>query len=376
MVQILPNREHSYLDALFGGAASGAEAFSQLMPQLQKQQQEQKKQEFLERLLSVGQQQGGQKPGMGDNNGQSQQQRQGSQKGGFDPTQITDEAIVAASAIDPNIGRTLQHLKDVNLRENRENKKAEQKKFETERSFHSGFSKEAEKEIEVLRSSLPKKEMALNFARNSVETGDMSYFSKDKLADATGIDLFRTAKGAQLVTAGKENLLSNMSRVSARGQNIWFEQRLNSMFPKIGQSPEANLTVQEMLEGESSLDKAYLNEFDRLSEEDEKNFGYVKKDISKRAHQAMKPLENHILQRTTYRMKEIEEQEKGLSKLKSEVGKNVEKGTPLTMAMAKLYADKFGDKALKVAEKNGYYIPSIEDFSSFQERPDQFREGL
>ena len=247
---------------------------------------------------------------------------------------------------------------------------------EKERAFHTGFSKEIEKNMEQMRDSIPKKEMALNFARDAVETGKLDFFSPDKLADITGSDLFRTAKGAQLITAGKENLLSNMGRVSARAQNIWFEQRLNSMFPKIGQSEEANLTVQEMLEGELALDKAYLDKFDQISDEDEKNFGYVRKDISKRVHQALKPLEKHILQRTSFRMKQIEEVEKGLSKLKTEVGKNVIKGTPLTMAMAKLYKDKFGDKALEVAEKNGYYIPTVEEFKSYQQRPQEFREGL
>lgn len=250
------------------------------------------------------------------------------------------------------------------------------KEFLEERKYHSGYTKELEKNANMLRDSIPKKESALNFARSAVETGNVSFFSPDKLADATGLDIFRTAKGAQLVTASKENLLSNMGRVSARSQNLWFEQRLNSMFPKIGQSKEANLTTQEMLEGEVALDKAYLDEFDRMSQEDEKNYGYVKKDISRRVHQAIKPLENHIMQRTTYRMKEIEEEEKGLSSMKKDIGKNVVKGTPLTLAMAKLYKDKFGDNALDVAEKNGYYIPTIDEFRSYQERPQDFRENL
>jgi hypothetical protein len=254
--------------------------------------------------------------------------------------------------------------------------KSKRKEFIQERAFNTGLAKEDIKKVEGLRSSIPKKETALNLARNAVETGDIEFFSKDKLADATGIDLFRTAKGAQLLTAGKENLLSNMDRVSAKAQNIWFEQRLNSMFPKIGQSREANLTTQEMLEGEVALDKAYVSEFDRLEKEDEKNYGFIKKDISRRAHENIKPLENEILKRTTYRMKEVEEQEKGLRRLKEEVGKNVIKGTPLTLAMAKLYKDKFGDKALKEAEKNGYFIPSLEEFRIFQLRPQEFREEV
>ena len=226
------------------------------------------------------------------------------------PTQkklIDENKIQAMAMINPAVADKMQKHNDQIREQKRHEENILNKKFESERKYHTEFSKDLEKAATVLRDSIPKKENALNSARNAIETGNLEYFSRDKLADVTGIDLFRTAKGAQLVTAGKENLLSNMGRVSARAQNIWFEQRLNSMFPKIGQSNEANLTIQEMLEGEVALDHAYLNEFDRLSNEDEKNFGYVKKDVDKRARQAIKPLENHIMNRTAHRMKEIEE---------------------------------------------------------------------
>jgi hypothetical protein len=308
----------------------------------------------------------------------------------FDPASLSDENILELTAIDPQIGNAARQLKEISLKEKIAGRKLEsQKQRESlererhaekrqleERTFHTGFSKKVLEEADQLRTALPKKEMALDMARNAVETGNLGFFSPDMIADRTGLDIFRTAKGAQLITAGKENLLNNMSRISARAQNQWFEQRLNSMFPKIGQSREANLTVQEMLEGEDALDKAYLNEFDRLSDQDEAQFGFIRKDIKKRATDAIRPVEKDILKRTTYRMKEIEELEKGLSSLKNQVGKNVIKGTPLTLAMAKLYKEKFGDKALAVAEKNGYYIPTLEEFSTFQQRPQEFREGL
>ncbi|SRR6266851_640852 len=255
--------------------------------------------------------------------------------------------------------------------------KAEQRKtFESERSYHTQFSKGIEEKVEKMRESIPRKESALNLSRNAVETGNVEYFSPDKLADATGIDLFRTSKGAQLITAGKENLLSNMARTSAKAQNIWFEQRLNSMFAKIGQSVEANLTTQEMLEGELAMDKAYQEMYDRMSTQDESEFGFVKKDIDKRVHNAIKDQEKTIFNRTNYRLRELEEQEMGIEKLRDKVGKNAIKGTPLTLSMAKLYKDKFGENALVVAKKNGYYIPTLEEFQSFRERPQEFREGL
>ena len=250
------------------------------------------------------------------------------------------------------------------------------KQFIDERNFQTQFSKPIEEKVANLREAIPRKESALNLARSSIENGDLSFFSKDKLADFTGIDAFRTAKGAQLVTAGKESLLNNMGRVSAKAQNIWFEQRLNSMFPKIGQSNEANLTIQEMIEGELAMDKLYQETFDRLTSQDEENFGYVKKDIDKRTHQSIKEKEKEIFNRTSHRIKELEEQEKGLEKATARVGKNVVKGTPLTLGMAKLYKDKYGQNAFQIAKKNGYYIPTLEEFQLFQQRPQEFREGF
>lgn len=352
-----------------------ASAFQEVMKTKGKEGLLQQKQSMFEKLFGGGNQGANQNMGgqlRGEQNPQEMQGQQIGQQGQqqeFDAANIPDEAIAQATILDPNLGRSLQHAKDVALREQREGQKAERKEFEGERKYHTEFSKDAQKEADQLRTAIPKKEYALNFARNAIETGNLDFFSLDKLADITGSDLFRTAKGAQLVTAAKENLLSNMGRVSARAQNIWFEQRLNSMFPKIGQSDEANLTVQEMLEGEVEMDKAYLKAFDRISQEDNEKYGFVRKDVKKRAQDSIKGEEKEILKSTSYRMKQLEENETGLSKLKSQVGKNVIKGTPLTLAMAKLYKDKFGENALKVAEKNGYYIPTIEEFQTYQNRP-------
>lgn len=306
----------------------------------------------------------------------SEQDQSGQEEGGFDPSKLTPEQILQGRAINKDLGRMLESLSSTGKQEQAAKTKEERRQFEGERAFHTAGTKDIEKKISGLRESLPKKGMALDFARNAVETGDVNYFSLDKLADATGVDLFRTAKGAQLLTAGKENLLSNMSRVGAKAQNQWFEQRLNSMFPKIGQSREANLTTQEMLEGELAMDEAFLNEYDRLSEQDEKEFGFTRKDVEKRAQNNVKPIQKQIFNRTAYRMKEQEEVEKGLDKVKKEVGKNVSKGTPLTLAMAKLYVDKFGDNAMDVAKKNGYTIPTLEEFKTYRAQPREFREEL
>lgn len=328
------------------------------------------KQDFLGQLFGGGQQ----NQEMGQNlRGEGQQKPQGQN---FDPSQLSDAQIAQATAVDPNIGRALMHAKDVALRENREQESKIHREFGEERSYHTQFSKPAEEKVNTLRNSLPKQEAAMNYARQAIESGDVGAFTMNHLAEITGADSLRDAKGAQLILAAKEQLLPSLGRISAKAQNLYMEKRMASMIPHVGNKDEANLTMQEMLEAEAEMDRAYLSEFDRLSEKDMKEHKFVKKDIEKRARDAVKHKDNEIAKRTSYRMKEIEEEAEGLSALKSNVGKNVTPGTPLTLSMANLYIKKFGDNAQDVAKKNGYYIPTREELMIFEQRPEQYRETL
>jgi hypothetical protein len=284
--------------------------------------------------------------------------------------QFTDEEITALTAIDPNIGRVVQGMR-----------KEEGRKFESERAYHTQFSKPIGEKVEGIRQSLHSKETALNYARGAIESGDVGALSLNKLADYLPGPIgeaLRNSSGLQLITAAKENLLSNMSRISAKGQNIWFEQRLNSMFPQAGRTMEANLTNQEMLESESAMDRAYVNSYDKLVEDDVNKYGYVRSDIGKRAQQASEPMQKEIFDRSVYRMKEIQEKEKGEEKLLKEVGKKVPRGTPLTLAMRLFYKNKYNDinLALKKAKEDGYQVPSFDEYMSYQQRPEEYRETL
>lgn len=280
------------------------------------------------------------------------------------------------------IGNIAQSEMQRRQEENRVNEKKserEEKKFQKEREYHTKRLESTFEEVEGLRSAVPKQRSALAFARNAIETGETGALSKNALADHIGGpigDALRTAKGAQLSAAGKESLLGNISRVSSRGQNQWFEQRLNSVFPKIGQTESANLTLQEMLEGELALDQAKINTYDRIFDEDREKYGYVRENASSRAQKELAKKEKEIANRTFYRVREIEESDHSDRWLQGKVGENVQKGTPLTQKMAQLYLNQYGsvEKAIKMAEKNGYMIPTSEEFDSFSQRPTQFIE--
>jgi len=240
----------------------------------------------------------------------------------------------------------------------------ERKTFESDRKFHSEGSKKGEERAFALRESLPKKQSALNLARDSVQSGEVGPFSLANLAERTGIPEFQTAKGSQLVTAAKENLLSNMARVSAKAQNIWFEQRLNSMFPKIGQTIEANEAAGIMLQGELDMDNNWLEEYNRISKEDMDRYGYVRRDAEQRATELADRKNQEVMNKTSYQLRRNFEDEKGARWMQDNAKKSVVQGTPLTPEMfVVMLKETGGDKAKAIAnaKKRGYKIHTQEE---------------
>lgn len=105
---------------------------TELLKQQGKRSQQQEKMDYLSRLFEPNKSQGqGESQGM--------QQGQPGQSRGFDVSQLSDEDIAEANAMDPNMGRALSHAKDVALRENRENNRLlkEEKRHEEELDYRS-----------------------------------------------------------------------------------------------------------------------------------------------------------------------------------------------------------------------------------------------
>lgn len=288
---------------------------------------------------------------------------------------IPDEKIAQVNAINPSLGAQLQK-KNENI-QNRIQRLEDQryKRFTDERDYHTKFSQKQEEKVNDVEESLLKNKAARDLARNAFESEDLSFFSWDNIANKTGLENLRTAKGAQLTLAAKDSLLNNLSKVTSRGQNLWMEKRMSSMFPQVGQNLEANQTFDAMLEGEALLDEAYVNAFNKFKSEDEEKYGYVRKDVHDRARAFRKSVANKILKRTAYRTKVIEENallNKGLSKLKADVGKHVVPGTILTVAMGSLYHDKYGENYKKVAKSHGYEVPNDEEIFDYLKDYDEY----
>lgn len=88
----------------------------------------------------------------------------------FNAASITDEEIAAASAIDPNIARNLQHAKDVALRERREQTKSKEKKTESLRKETLPIRQEISERAESARRGIENKQKQLEL----IDTGNIN----------------------------------------------------------------------------------------------------------------------------------------------------------------------------------------------------------
>lgn len=291
----------------------------------------------------------------------------------------TPQQIMAISQRDPQLGAMLQReqiaREQMEQKERLAGERQKEKRFQAQRQYELTRGQKGAERIESTRTGLGRKRTALEMARTAVQTGNVGAASLANIGRRLGIPELQTASGAALITASKENLLSNMSRVSARAQNVWFEKRLNDMFAKIGQKKAANLTATEILEGELLLDEMLIEKYDQLAAEDMAKYGYKRGDLEQRAYDAVKPSEDLIFNRTLYKVKQLMEGEDTSLTNQRKVGKQVDKGTMLTIGMAKRYIDKYKDikKALQVAKKNGYTIPTRQEMEFYEKSAREVR---
>jgi len=245
-------------------------------------------------------------------------------------------------------------------------RKENRRQFESDRKFHTEQNKDSQKKFEASGEALPLKKSALVASRNAIESGDVGPFSFNAIADAIGGitgDAIRTASGAALNFAGKENLIANITRVSARAQNKFLEQQISLAFPKTGQSKESNLTVQTLLEQDYLMAQAYHDEYARIAQEDINKYGFTRQGLAQRAREASKVKEDQIIKSTSYTLREIQESEKGDQWLQKQKMKKVTQGTPLTSKMLKVLIEDTGspEAAFKRAKQFGYVVYSEEN---------------
>lgn len=248
----------------------------------------------------------------------------------------TQDQINQATLINPNVGRAMQAQND-----------SVDKRLETIASSHNKANETYFSNISARAEALPQKRAALDSMINSIEEGDLGYFSPDNIANITGVEGLRTPKGSQFISSGKEYFLGSLKRAGSR-PNQWIEQQIQKMLPQIGRSKEANLTVAEILKVENSIEEKQIALTYQLADQLQAELGYVPRDLVQRVNEQIKPFAEEQQKLLEGRLREIT----GEVKLNK-----VEKGTPINKDIAqKILAKANGDKekARTIAKGLGY----------------------
>ncbi len=286
---------------------------------------------------------------------------QGIQAAGIDLSNVPEQTLVAASGAPypevANMAKTELQRRDLS-----------QKRFESQRKYESEIATPFLKKVDASRDAVRQKESAVDLMKNAIEEGNLGFFSKDNLANFLGRfgEGLRTAKGAQLLNAQKEFLLGNIQRAGTR-PNQWIEQQISQMLARVGRTDEANLTVTEALKAETDIERKKIQVTDELADKYRKEIGYVPANIGAMVDKQLKPYADEIQNKLAYRLRELYENEQGISKI-SKATKKVPTGTPLTLGMAKAFVEKYKtvDNALENAKKLGYSIPSKDEWQRWQ----------
>lgn len=291
------------------------------------------------------------------------QQQQGTQvQPSNNLAKLNDDQLMAMKLTgNPTLSKAVDFEKD--------RRKDAQAAFVEDRKYYTDINKEGEKHYAGLKETMSKKRLALNTAIGAVRSRKVNALSMANLAERTGFKELMSPEGALLIAASKENLIANMSRVSARAQNQWLEQRINSIFPQIGHSQAANEELIALLEGELALDQAYVDAYANIKAQDIEKYGYPRGDIRDRAYEAIKDQEADIYNRTAYKTRQIYEADKGPEWLKRHANEKVPQGTYLTPEMNEILVKQAGgdhEKAAKNAQRLGYEAISPEDIKRWQ----------
>lgn len=253
-----------------------------------KQQLQGQKQGFLEQVFGGGRQQQNQMEMQEQLEPQSNQMQQQ----GFDPSNISDKDIAIASSMDPNLGRSLMHMKDVALRERREEKNLELQKLKTspeyQRQQHLESSQaqsdvkynqslqEASKQHELKQQTLDRLE-----ALNKKGVTGKPY---EKLLEKMGL-VNLTSEGRREFAADVKNLITDIRSILG-GQFSAFEfQTILNAYPSADFSKEANESIIKNLKDFQDIKKKEVEFAQQLKKE---NKGKLPEDFQSKVNEKVR----------------------------------------------------------------------------------------
>mgnify|MGYP003651177735 CR=1 len=335
---------------------------------------EQKKQQRTEQnakqnISALGQARNVDVSGFTDPKLAEQATRQKNLPGGVSNLPVTDEEASATERVineNPNVNADQLAIAFAKAKipprlsnpyiENRRRQDESESKFNLDKATRkSKFGEEIAKPIllkaDEASAAIPQKRTALNLMKESILSGDLSFFSPDSIADITGFEVLRTPSGALFKTGGKEYFLGNISRAGAR-PNQWIEQQIQEMLPRIGRDAASNLSVTRALENELDLDDArvrFTKEISNEIEESDGNWRTLGEKLNEK-------LSDYASERQSVLFNDLRAI-KAVDEGKPQKFMKVKQGTPVTKLVVEAFRQMFPndmEKAIEEAKKLGY----------------------
>lgn len=244
-------------------------------------------------------------------------------KGGLTGQAVPQEVSLAANKIlqnfpDVNADQLKMMMDEVGIPPTYSNGYVENRRRQDERMATSkdkrleAGQKRAEKVLvkaDAIGEELPILESSVMAMEDAITNGDQSFWSSDNLAEMTGIELFRTAKGGQFKTAAKTYFINDLKTSGAR-PNQFLEKQFVDALAKVGRSQEANQTVLESFKFTNDLKRKRLETIRELEKYYDESLGYLPSGFSRIVEETMEPYIKDRQKEYESRLKDIHVQEK------------------------------------------------------------------
>lgn len=277
---------------------------------------------------------------------------------------LTPEKRAQLNVINPQLSKALDPLFKEKETETKEGLKADVAR-----------SREYLSKIDQIRDSIGRKELSLRQIDEALASRSNLDFLGDQLADITGLENFRSAKGAQLLSSTKEFFLSDLASIPGVRANQFLEKALSSALTDPNRRQEANQMVAAGMRSNLKLDKVKTELAAQLEDSYRNKQGYIPATISRQVTKMLTPYAQQIQDEWADEVQHITERNnpeiKKFIKVKNDPEKRkiaarnvklkpVVPGAVLDDTIGMILLEKYNDddaKALHAAKQLGYKIP-------------------
>jgi len=215
--------------------------------------------------------------------------------------------------------------------------------------------------IDTLRRSTRTEDMASSVMENAIKNDNLGMLSLNNLAMQFNQPGLLSADAAAFNAAKKELFVGGLASIpGSQKLNMWIEQQVSSMIPQIGISEPAALSMLEITNAKTNLNRKDVQLHDEL----EQKYPDDPKTFLREKNKQLDEYAIKLQKQTAYNIQKIkEDDQRRNNSYEFNSMKTVMPGTPLTLEKARIFLDKAkGDKnkAIKMALHFGYDVYTSE----------------